>query len=185
MGDAHLEFLKIPTDTTIPVPQIEGLPTDQHLKKDLQPVTDKQRPMEKTKYEREYDAFCHWAALPKDVRKPKKLMEFEKAWKLPKNYTAYFRQREDYQEKRTKYFYDWLMDLWPDAVYAAYNRAMRSSTADFKVLAEIISKNLDVSKPKVTVTPMLLVGVSSEKINKLMEPKPVQPIQQAEIVKDS
>ena len=183
MGEAHLEFLQMATESGIPAP-LPDLPTDQHLKKDLQAIPGKQTPMKETKYEKEYDAFCHWAALPKDVRKPRKLMDFEKTWKLPKNYTAYFRQREDYQERRTKYFYDWLMDLWPDAVYAAYTRAMRNSTADFKVLADIISKNLDVSRPKVTVTPMLLVGVSPEKISKLMEPKEMQSVQQAEVVKE-
>lgn len=181
MTQIDLEFLKNPMNTSIPLPQMPAIPTSDHLKNDLTPVGNKSRPMKETKYEKEYDAFCHWSSLPKDLRKPKTLKQFEAKWGLPYNYSAYFRQRDDYQEKRTRYFYDWMMDMWPDAVYEAFKRAQRNSTSDFKVLAEIVGRNLDNAKPKVAVTPMLLIGVQPEKIDKLFQQKEAIP---GEVIKE-
>jgi hypothetical protein len=179
MGQINLEFLKNPSDTSIPVPAVANAT---HLQNNMPAIPGKQSVLKTTKYEREYDAFCRWAALPKDVRKPKRIIDFEKEWGLPKNYHEFFRQREDYQERRTKYFYDWLFEIWPDAVYEAYKRAMNRSTADFKVLAEIVGQKLEVTKPKMTVSPMVIVGVPQEDLNKLMQQK-IPPVVQGQVVK--
>lgn len=179
MSQVTLELLKNPSDTSIPIPSVDA----SHLQNNMPAIPGRPTQQKRMKYEKEYDAFCRWAALPKEQRKPKRIADFEKENGIPKNYHQHFRQRDDYQELRTKYFYEWLWDIYPDLVNAAYNRAMRNSTADFKVLSEIISKRMEVDKPRVSVSPMLILGVPQEKLDKLMQPKPVPPIQEAQIVK--
>ena len=125
----------------------------------------------KGKYEKEYNAFCKWAALPTDLRKPKTSTAFEIKWRLPRTYTEFFRDRPDFQEKRLRYFWDWMMDKFPDVVYAIYKRAVSKSSTDARVLAELMGKHLEVHKPKVNVAPMILVGVPQERINNLFVPK--------------
>ena len=118
-----------------------------------------------------YEQFCRWASLPSYVRKPTTAQGFEKKWGLPKGYHNKFRTREDYQQKRTFYFYEWVLDRWPGAVDAAFKRAMKDSSADFKILADMIGKRTEVNRPAVNIAPMVIVGVAQEKIDKLFTPK--------------
>ncbi len=166
--EEDLSFLKVKEeDTRIPIPSpdfIKKVYKDQASQKD----TGLGRPFEK---EKEYDAFCKWIALPKDLRKPKKLGQFEDKWGLPRSYTEYFKEREDFQQRRLQYFWEWMMDLFPDVVYAIYKRATKNSSVDARAFAEIILKKLDVEKPRVQISPMVLMGVPQDKIDNLFVPK--------------
>lgn len=166
--EEDLSFLKVKEeDTRIPIPSpdfLKKIYKDQATKKD----TGIGRPFEK---EKEYDAYCKWLALPKDLRKPKKLYQFEDKWGLPRGYTQLFVEREDFQQRRLQYFWEWMMDLFPDVVYAIYKRATKNSSVDARAFAEIILKKLDVEKPRVQVSPMILMGVPQEKIDQLFIPK--------------
>lgn len=161
-----LPFLKTP-DVKIPIPDpsyLEKFPIPNESKRE-------------SKYEREYDAYCKWAALPREQRSPKKIIDFERKWGLPRTTTDDFRRREDFQQKRLGYFWDWMMDQFPDVVHAIYKRAIKNSPSDARVYAELIAKRLDVEKPKITVSPMVLIGVPQEKIDNLFIPKGFQDAQ--------
>ena len=169
MQTPNLDFLKPHEDnldTKIPIPDPSFLKTELPAIPRLQPVKKVE-----SKYDKYYDKFCRWAALPYELREPKTLNEFEKKYGIVSGQTRYFRERDDYQQKRVYYFYEWMMDLWPDLVYKAYHRAMEDSTADFKILAELVGKKIDVEKPQMNISPMVIVGVSQEKIDKLFTPK--------------
>ena len=186
MNTPSLEFLKPPDDTIgtnqnqstkIPIPPLPPIPDPSFLKNELTPLIPAARgaaPLEQRdlrKYDKEFDEFCRWAAFPDYLRKPRTAIAFEKKWGLPKSYTFHFRMREEYQQKRTFYFYEWFMDKWPNLVDKAYKRAMGDSTADFRVLAEMVVKKIDVEKPQVNVSPMVIIGVPQERIDKLFTPK--------------
>jgi hypothetical protein len=123
------------------------------------------------KHSEVYEKFCRWSALPKSSRKPKTIDMFEKKHNLPKNTTDRFRAREDFRNKRLTYFWDWMMDKFPDIVEAVYERAIRKSTADARIFAEIISHHIDVQKPESRITNFNLIGVPQEDIKKLFIPK--------------
>ena len=162
----EVSFLQ-PTEETkenkIPIPSTD------FLRKVYKPREKENRDL--VKYEREYDAYCRWAALPHDVRKPKRQEHFEKKWHLPKTYTAVFQRREDFQEKRLRYFWEWMMDKFPDVVYAVYQRALGKSSKDANIFVDLISKYINPERPKVSISPMVLVGVPQEKIDNLFVPK--------------
>ena len=126
---------------------------------------------ELTKYEREYDLFCRWAATPPELRTPKTALDFEKKYKINKGYTDDFKKRVDYKEKYMNYLYEWMMEVYPEIVHAIYRRSIGKSSRDAALFAEIISKREDLSKPKVQVSPLIMVGVSQERIDKLFTPK--------------
>lgn len=172
--EQDLSFLKVSeSDTMIPIPSpdfIKKVYKDQATQKD----TGLGRPFEK---EREYDAFCKWIALPKDLRKPKKLYQFEDHWGMPRGYSERFKEREDFQRRRLQYFWEWMMDLFPDVVYAIYKRATKNSSVDARAFAEIILKKIDIEKPRVTISPMVLMGVPQDKIDALFVPKDYSNVQ--------
>ena len=180
---SSLEFFTNLNNTSIPTPTAAP-PDPEFLSKTFRAIPGKQTPMKTTKYEKEYDAFCHWTALPEELRNPKTLGQFERRWGIPKNYTAHFREREDYQSRRLKYFWNWYMELWPNLIYRAYQRAMKTSTADFKALSELVARNAEAVAPKMAVTPLVILNVAPEKTEKLFEPKQVAPVKQAQIVKE-
>lgn len=173
LPEEGLSFLKPPDkETNIPIPSPDFL-----RKIYKKPTEGGQGTGELVKYEREYDAYCHWAALPHEVRKPKNQQLFEKKWNLPKNYLAKFHQREGFQEKRLGYFWEWMMDKFPNVVYAIYQRAMGKSSKDANIFVDLISKYISPERPRVQVSPMILVGVPQEKIDKLFIPEGYENIQ--------
>ena len=154
-------------DTKIPIPD------PSYLLKTPKPRTGLQREQEQPlrKYEKEYEAFCEWSALPKELRKPKTATEFERKHLLPRGYTYYFKTREDFRDKSINYFWEWLMDLYPDVVHAIYKRAIGKSDKAAGIFMDLIAKKMNLDKPKVTVQPMVLMGVAQEKIDQLFVPK--------------
>lgn len=155
----ELTFLK-DKENKIPIPD------PSYLKKSNNSAT----PVKETKYEREYDAFCRWSALPKDQRKPRKLKDFEKKWKIPQNYTEKFRLREDFEDRRLKYFWEWMMDRFPDVVQNIYKASDKNMKAS-QIFVDLIAKHIKIEKPPVNVPNMMLVGVPQEKIDSLFVPK--------------
>jgi hypothetical protein len=125
------------------------------------------------KYAKEYDAYARWAALPKEERKPKTAVEWERKNKLPKGYTQFFRQREDFSNKRLTYFWEWMMDIYPEVVYAVYQRATAKKGSDKAagIFIDLLSKKMNMDKPRVQVQPMVLMGVQQEKIDALFTPQ--------------
>lgn len=175
--DEDLEFLKVKNTQDLEVSQIP-IPSPEFLKKISGQEIIKDGKKELTKHEKAYDAYCHWAALPISVRKPKTQLSFEKKWGLPYGYIAELRRREDFQNRRLQYFWEWMMDLLPNVVEAAYKRALKNSSVDARFFADLIAKRLDMEKPRVSVTPMVLVGVDQDKINNLFTPKGYENIQE-------
>ncbi len=165
-----LEELQLPDledekiDTRIPIPSPE------YLKK-----LNKERPTENrtlVKYNKEYEEFCRWAALPKVERKPKTALDFEKKYLLPRGYTNYFKSRDDFNDKRLVYFWEWMIDLYPDVVHAVYKRAVdKGGSKDAQIFIELLNKRLNLDKPKLQVQPMILMGVPQDKIDALFVPK--------------
>lgn len=123
------------------------------------------------KYAKEYDEFCKWASLPKDVRRPKTALEWERQKLLPRGYSDHFKARDDFSDKRLAYFWDWMMDLYPDVVYAVYRRAKDKSSKDAGIFIDLLSKKMKLDAPRLTVAPMILVGVPQDKIDNLFVPK--------------
>jgi hypothetical protein len=124
------------------------------------------------KHDDAYEAYVKWAATPRSLREPKTAKEFEKIWHLPMAYTSTsFTQRSDFQEKRMRFFWNWMYDRFPDVIYAVYRRAITNSTADARIFAEIIGKKLETDAPRAKMTPFVLVGVPQEKINELFVPE--------------
>ena len=152
-------------DAKIPIPSTDH----------LAPVKDKteKKGQDSTlsKYAKEYEEFCKWAALPKDARDPDTALAWERKYGVPKGYSNYFKARDDFGEKQRAYFWEWMMDLFPDVVYAVYKRAVGKSSKDAGLFIELLSKKMEIDKPKVSVQPMILVGVPQDKIDKLFTPK--------------
>lgn len=152
-------------ESKIPIPSIAHLTklNSNHGKADNQVLI---------KYQKEYDLFCSWSALPKDLRKPPTAVAFEKRHLLPKGYTNYFKSREDYPTKRWTAFWDWMMDLYPDVVYAVYSKAtMKGDSKAAGIFVDLVSKRMNLDKPRVTVQPMVLMGVPQDQIDALFTPK--------------
>lgn len=150
------------------LPQNIPLPDFLNVEQKLVP---RQRKRKLEKHGKAYEAFCKWAALPEELRRPPTQEGFERKWYLPRNYTSYWKTKEDFQAKRLNYFWNNLMDWYPDVVYAIYRRAKRNSSSDAKTFVEIIGKRLDTDEPKTKMLPMMLVGVPQEKIDNLFIPK--------------
>lgn len=158
-----IDYIK--TDNTkIPIPSPDFL--KQGLPKQKSSIEQK----DFKKHERAYDAFCRWIALPDDERNPKTITAFEKKWKLPAKYAAYFRQREDFQERRLKYFWEWMMDKFPDVVQSIYKGSMKGNAAQSKTFVELVAKHINIEKPQQTIQPFMLIGVPQEKIEQLFVP---------------
>lgn len=187
MNTPNLEFLKpassIDLNTKIPVPT-SGIPDPSFLKKELAPIPSIRNygQGEFRKHEKEFDEFCRWSALPKSERRPKSAIAFERKYGLPLHYTNQFRMREEYQQKRQFYFWEWAMDLWPDFVEAVYKRAVKDSAPDARIFAELMTKKIDMDKPQVNVAPMVIVGVDQDKINKLFTPKTIETVDKSNVV---
>lgn len=124
-----------------------------------------------TKYEKEYDEFCHWSAIPKAERKPKTVDEWERQHTIPHGYTKFFKKREDYRDKRLTYFWEWMMDVFPEVVYNVYKRALVSSPKDAAMFIDLIAKRMNLDKPRQQIQPMIIMGVAAEKIDALFTPK--------------
>jgi hypothetical protein len=154
--------------TKIPIPSPDYL---KKLVKQTENPNSPQRVAELRKYEREYDLFCRWCALPKEIRKPKTAVEFEREHTLPKAYTTIFKQREDFRNRMLTYFWEWMFDLYPDVVHSVYKRAIGKSSKDAQIFVDLMSKQMEANKPRVNVAPMVLVGVPQDKIDKLFTPK--------------
>ena len=171
--DKNLSFLKKEVEkgesNKIPIPTPDFLKTVYSTK------VDKYNPTRGTgaliKYEKEYDAYCKWSALPKDLRKPKKQESFELRWHLPHKYATTFNYREDFQERRLKYFWEWMMDKFPDVVHAIYKESIGKNMKAAQIFVDLISKHMHIDKPQVQVSPMMLVGVPQEKIDALFVPE--------------
>ena len=155
-------------DTKIPIPSPE------YLKKMSNPASShpgKSDP-KLIKYQKEYEAYCRWAALPRTERKPKTAVEFERKNFLPKGYTNFFRGRDDFNDKRLTYFWEWMIDLYPDVVHAVYKRAVdKGGSRDAQIFIELLSKKMKLDVPRLQVAPMVLMGVPQEKIDALFVPK--------------
>jgi hypothetical protein len=81
-----------------------------------------------------------------------------------------------------KYFWDWVMDKYPDVLHAVYRRAIQNSTADAKIFSDIVAKRMEMLVPqKQKMTPFMLVGVPQEKINALFTPEGYEEAQEAEL----
>ncbi len=156
-----------PTDTKIPIPN------PSYLMKESKNVmaTHSQQPL--VKYGKEFEEFCEWSAKPKELRKPKTAGEWEKKNLIPKGYSQYFKTREEFRTKTLSYFWDWMMDMYPDVVYAVYQRATNKKGSDKAagIFIDLLSKKMNLDKPRVQVQPMVLMGVDQSKIDKLFTPK--------------
>ena len=144
------------------------IPTTDHIQK-IYPTMKEVQGLRK--YAKEYERFCEWSALPKDIRDPQTLVAFEKKYKLPKGYTFYFKTREDFREKTLKNFWDNLMDVYPDVVHSVYQRAIAKSDKAAALFLDLMNKHMNLDKPRVSVQPMVLMGVPQEKIDKLFTPQ--------------
>lgn len=130
-----------------------------------------------TKYGKEYEAFCRWAALPKDLRKPKTALDFERKHFLPRSYTQFFKKRADFRTKTISYFWDWMMDVYPDVVYSVYQQSVNSKNMKAAaIFIDLLSKKMNLDKPRVSVQPMVLMGVPQDKIDRLFVPKDYETI---------
>ena len=136
-----------------------------------------------TKYEREYDAYCRWASLPEQERKPKTAAAFETKWKVAKGYSSEFRTRADFKQKVIGYWYEWLLEKWPTVAYAAYQQAVKGNSQHIKIFSDLIAKYMDIEKPKATIQPFMIVGVSQDKINSLFVPDDIKEVVEGEVVK--
>lgn len=159
-----LDFLNF-NDNKIPIPSPDFL-RDSYSKLPKK-VGSEEKPKELTKHEKAYDAFCHWSAIPQDERKPTTIRAFERKWKVPDGYSSAFRQREDFHERRTRYFWEWMMDKFPDVVQAIYKGAVKGNSAQAKTFAELVAKRIDTDKPKRVIQPFMVIGVPQEKVDKL------------------
>lgn len=151
------------------------------------PKAKKNKQLRKSgKHKAAYEAYIRWSATPKEIREPKTVQEFEKVWKVPKHYTTNnFVKRSDFYEKKMKYFWDWVMDKFPDVVHAVYRRAIHNSTADARIFAELVAKRMESYAPKKsTMTPFVMVGVPQEKINALFTPENYEEAQDADVIDD-
>lgn len=147
------------------------IPSPDYLTKQLAPSNTKDEQI-MTKYAKEYEAFCRWAALPKDLRKPKTAKDFERKNYLPKSYTQFFKKRSDFRTKTISYFWEWMMDVYPDVVYSVYQQSVNSKNMKAAaIFIDLLSKKMNLDKPRVSVQPMVLMGVPQEKIDKLFVPK--------------
>lgn len=158
------------TETAIPIPNPAYLMKESKLAgtKNSQPLV---------KYQKEYEAFCRWSALPKDLRKPKTALEFERKNMLPKGYTQFFKQREDFRTTTITFFWEWMMDLYPDVVYAVYQQSVNAKNMKAAgIFIDLLSKKMNLDKPRVQVQPMVLMGVPQDKIDQLFVPKDYQEI---------
>lgn len=149
-------------ETKIPIPSPDFLKKPHKITSSATPLT---------KYAKEFEKFCEWSALPKELRKPPDAKGFERKYMLPKGYTNYFKGREDYRDKTLTYFWEWMMDLYPEVVHATYKRAIAKSDKAATLFIELMNKHMNLDKPKVQVQPMILMGVPSEKIDALFTPK--------------
>jgi len=160
-----------PNGTSIPIPDASFLTKINKI-----PAT---RDGDLGKHERAYDAFCRWAAIPTEDREPKSVGAFENKWKLPKSYSAIFRQRKDFQQKRLTYFWDWMMDRLPDIVNTQFKLAMKTNnTRAAEFFSNLIAKHINIEQPTSQVNQLVLVGVAQEKIDKLFQPKSYEKIEQ-------
>lgn len=155
-------------DTTIPLPSAEFI---QELYKPKSIPEDKVSRGKFIKYEKEYDKFCRWIALPKEERDPITLVAFEKKYRLSKGATSQFQTREDFQARRLKYFWEWMMEKFPDVVYAMYKGGIKGSAQHAKAFIELVSKHIHADKPSQTIQTLNIIGVSQDALNKLAIPK--------------
>ena len=156
-----------PVDTKIPIPNPRYL-----MKASKLAGTAGSKGL--VKYGKEFEEFCKWAAMPKELRKPKTAREWERKKQIPEGYTHYFKTREEYRNKVLTYFWDWMMDMYPDVVYAVYQRATNKSKGSDKaagIFIDLLSKKMNLDKPRVSVQPMVLMGVPQEKVDALFVPK--------------
>lgn len=124
------------------------------------------------KYEKEYDKYCEWSALPKRLREPKTQDAFERKWKIPKKYSFSFRHRKDYENKRRMYFWRWMNDIYPDVVDTLYTQAtVKGNINAAKFFAELVAKHEEIEKPAQIIQPLAIIGVPQSKIEKLFVPK--------------
>ena len=153
-------------DTKIPIPNPSYL-----MKESKLAGTAGTQPM--VKHGKEFEEFCKWSALPKELRKPKTAQEWERKNKIARGYTHYFKTREDFRTKTLTYFWDWMMDMYPDVVYAVYQRATNKKGSDKAagIFIDLLSKKMNLDKPRVQVQPMVLMGVEQSAIDKLFTPK--------------
>lgn len=167
------EFIKLPdSDTRIPIPSPAVLRQIPRYKQSSKTVT------KYNTHEKAYDAFCKWIVLPESLRKPKKIYQFELKWDLPKRTTEYFREREDFDQRRMRYFWEWVMDKAPTVVETLYKKATREGNVTAaRVYMELLSKKMDQVKPKLPVSSMMIVGIPQEKIDKLFTPKEYENIE--------
>lgn len=165
-------------DNTIPLPEegeitvdtVEGVPVpDMSYLEQLPETNEVSSTM--SKHAKTFEIFCKWASLPKNEREPRTEVAFAMKYGLPKNYTIEFKKRKEFQQKRLFYFWDWMMDKFPDIVMAVYKRAMKKSTTDARIFADIMAKKLSYEKTPSQITNFMLVGVSQDKLNKLFTPK--------------
>jgi len=151
-------------------------PTTEHLRSIEKSTKRNERGL--VKYEREYDAFCQWSAMPEAIRNPKTATAFEEKWKIPLGYVQNFKKRTDFRDRVLRYFWDWMMDSFPNVVYAVYKRAKDGNAPHAKIFAELISKHLEVDKPKSLIQPFMLIGVPQEKIDSLFIPQDMEKIEE-------
>ena len=161
-------FIKEDNEVSVPIPSPDFL---KELHVDNPNVAEDKNQQGLYKHEKQYDAYCKWIALPKETRKPGTIGQFELKWRLPKGYSLYFHQRNDFQQKRLTYFWEWMMDKLPDVVHAIYKRATARSSKDASIFVDLIAKHIKLDKPNIQVSPMMLVGVPQDRIDALFVPK--------------
>lgn len=166
-----MDDVRIPTITEIQSGKTSiPIPDPSYLLKQTQSLTGADGKL--FKHAKEYDKFCHWSALPKSERNPKTITGFEKKWRLPKGYAKTFKKRKSFQKDRLSYFWEWMMDKFPDVVESMYHRALKNSSADARYFAELISKHIDIEQPQEQrIQNLVLVGVQQDKIDALFTPK--------------
>lgn len=157
----------------IAVPELEEIerlpiPDPSYLRK----VYSGKREGQLTKYEKEYEKYCQWSALPKRERNPKTAVSFERKWKIPKGYSLIFRERKDYENKRRMYFWRWMDDIFPEVIDVLYLQATeKGNTNAAKFFAEFMGKHIEVEKPAQIIQPLAIIGVPQDKIERLFTPK--------------
>lgn len=155
----------------MPQPQLPDISVPDFLSLEKSFVPQEKKEYE-TKHSEAYEAYCKWLALPEELRVPKTKKEFEKKWKLSYLYTsAFFDRKDDVDAQVMKYFWKWAFSKIPNVVYAIYRRAMRNSSADAKVFVDLIGKKLETDQPRVQLSPLIMIGVPQESIDRLFIPK--------------
>lgn len=166
MSSQPFQFIKLEQDASIPLPpmsEIEKLKNATIEKKDERVLN---------KHDKAYDDFCRWISVPEKNRVPKTMKDFERKYKLPNGYCSnVFKKRSDFYQRYYLHMWEWIRELYPNFIHEQYLQAVKAGNpSSIKFFGEMVAKDMSIEKPRDTIQPIMIVGVTQEKINKLFTP---------------